>query len=98
MSAAEVEVAMHAAIVTERRGEDVDSDEAPRRKLVDGLLCKVTTGRRQRWLFGYDEDKVELVGFAVEFEREDVESEDWEVERIDRDPADDCPDSIVGMR
>jgi hypothetical protein len=96
MSAAEVEVAMRAAVVTEQVSEDVADDAAPRRKLVDGLLCKVTKGLHQRWLFGYDEDKVELVGFAVQFEREDEESEDWEVAIVDREPADDCPDSVVG--
>jgi hypothetical protein len=91
MSMAEVEAVMDAMIVTEQRGNEPD-EESPRRKVVEGLLCdRDPTPLHRRWLFGYDEGGVELVGFALEFEREDPGDDDWTVRSIDRRPADDCP-------
>ena len=90
MSVGEVERAMEAVIAIEGRGEKVAAD-APRKKLIEGLLCAVRPSpQRQRWLFGYDEGDVVLIGFAVEFERDDVESEKWSVRSVDRRPEDDC--------
>jgi len=61
--------------------------------VIDGLLCQVDpSARRRRWLFGYDDDGVVLVGFALEFQREDADDEEWLVTRIDESPEDDCPD------
>jgi hypothetical protein len=92
MSVAEVEVAMGAVVVVERRGDDDDEMQLPRKKLIGGLLCKVApSARRQRWIFGYDEGGVELVGFAVEFERDDPEEEGWLVREIDHSPREECP-------
>jgi hypothetical protein len=97
MSVAEFEVTMEALVVAERRGNEDDEARLPRKKLLEGLLCKVSSSpRRQRWLFGYDEEGVELVGFAVEFERDDPEGENWVVRRVDHGPDDDCPDASVG--
>jgi hypothetical protein len=91
MSPADVETAMQAIVVTEQHGEK--DQEGPRRKFVDGLLCRRDpTPLRQRWLFGYDEGGVELVGFAIEFERDNPEKEKWTVRGIDRAPTDDCPE------
>ena len=62
---------------------------------MDGFLCKVSAGAlRERWLFGYDEGNVQMVGLAVEFARSDAEDDDWVVRRVDRAPGDDCP--VVG--
>ncbi len=92
MSAAEVQAAMGAVIAVEEGPEGKTNGH---RKLMDGFLCKVAAGPlRERWLFGYDEGNVVLVGFAVEFERSDEDSERWAVRRVDRAPEDDCP--IVG--
>ena len=75
--------------------EGPDGEKGGNRKLMDGFLCKVSGGPlRERWLFGYDEEGVVLVGFAVEFDRSDEDSENWVVRRVDRAPQDDCP--IVG--
>ena len=94
MSAAEAEVALGATVVAERRDEKEDEDKLPRKKLIDGFLCSVEPSElRQRWLFGYDEGGVELVGFAVELERKKPDSDDWNVRGVDRSPADDCPDA-----
>ena len=90
MSVAEVEVAMRAMVVTE--GEE-GVENRPRKKIIDGWLCQVDASPlRRRWLFGYDENGVELIGFSIEFQRRDPEDEDWEVRRIERDPQDGCPD------
>jgi hypothetical protein len=95
MSIAEFEVAMGAIVVAERRSANVGEDEVPRKKLLEGLLCRrATSAVRERWLFGYDEDGVELVGFAVEFERDDPEREKWAVHGVDHNPSDDCPDAL----
>lgn len=65
------------------------------RKLIDGFLCRVSAGPlRERWLFGYDEGNVQLVGFAIEFVRSDADGNDWAVKRLDRTPGEDCP--VVG--
>ena len=62
---------------------------------MDGFLCKLSPAPlKERWLFGYDEGNVLLVGFAVEFVRSDADDDDWTVKRVDRSPADDCP--VVG--
>jgi len=91
MSVAEFEAAMGAVVVVERRGNEDDEMHLPRRKVIGGLLCRVApSGRRQRWVFGYDEGGVELIGFAVEFQRDDPEEEDWVVRRIDWSPSDEC--------
>ncbi len=90
MSIAEVEVAMRAMVVME--GEE-DGEERPRKKIVEGWLCEVDPSPlRRRWLFGYDESGVELIGFSIEFGRSDPEDDDWEVRRVERDPRDGCPD------
>lgn len=92
MSVDDVEIAMQAIVVTEQR-EDVDQ-EGPRRRFIDGLLCRRNpTPLSERWLFGYDEGGVELVGFAIEFARDNPEKDNWRVRTIDRAPADDCPDA-----
>jgi hypothetical protein len=92
MSPGEVQVAMGTVIAVE---EHPDGEKGGQRKLMDGFLCKVSaTPLRDRWLFGYDEGNVELVGFAVEFERADKNDDDWVVKRVDRSPQDDCP--VVG--
>ena len=93
MSVAEVETAMQAIVIAQGHGDATDK-EAPRRKFVEGLLCRYQPAPlRQRWLFGYDEAGVELVGFVFEFSRNDPDSEKWTVRSIDRHPTDDCPDS-----
>ena len=92
MSPPEVQVVMGAVIAVE---EEPKGSGSGQRKLMDGFLCKVDpVPLRQRWLFGYDEGNVQLVGFAVEFERKDAEDDDWVVRRVDAAPEDDCP--IVG--
>jgi hypothetical protein len=92
MSTGEVQVAMGAVIAVE---EHSDGEKGGQRKLMDGFLCKVNpTPLKDRWLFGYDDGNVELVGFVVEFERADKDDDDWTVKRIDRAPQDDCP--VVG--
>jgi hypothetical protein len=91
MAPIEIEIALEAIVVMETKG--AREDEGPRRKFIDGLLCRTDPNPvRQRWLFGYDEGGVELVGFAIEFEREDPEKEKWTVRGIDRAPRDDCPE------
>ncbi len=91
MSVNEVETAMQALVVAQGHGEGEDKD-GPRRKFVEGLLCRYEpVPLRQRWLFGYDEGGVELVGFVLEFTRASVDA-DWTVRSIDRHPTDDCPD------
>jgi len=91
MSPGDVQVAMGAVIAVE---ENADGGKGGQRKLMDGFLCRVDPSPlRDRWLFGYDDSNVELVGFAVEFERADKD-DDWVVKRIDRAPQDDCP--LVG--
>jgi hypothetical protein len=92
MSVAEVETAMQAIVVAQGRGDTGDKD-GPRRKFIEGLLCRYEpVPLRQRWLFGYDEGGVELVGFVLEFSREDADSDRWTVRSIDRHPTDDCPE------
>ena len=92
MDPAEVQAALGAVIaVEEGDGEIVGG----RRKLMDGFLCKVAAGPlRDRWLFGYDEGNVQMVGFVVEFARPDADDDDWVVRRVDHVPGDDCP--VVG--
>jgi len=93
MSAAEVEVVLGAIVIAERHDENEDEAGLPRKKLIDGWLCTTDpSSQRQRWLFGYDDGGVELIGFAIEFERKKPDDEDWVVHGIDRDPEDDCPD------
>ena len=89
----EVESALEAIVVAEQ-GTDPNSEETgPRAKLVEGFLCLVPQSPlRKRWLFGYDEGGVVLVGFAIDFEREDPEDDgDWTVRGVDMQPRDDCP-------
>ncbi len=75
--------------------EEVEEGEGGQRKLMDGFLCKLQPApTRERWLFGYDEESILLVGFAVEFARSDPDDDDWAVKRVDRAPGDDCP--VVG--
>ncbi len=91
MSPAEVQATLGAVIAVEA-GE---SGREERRKLMDGFVCRVNpTSLQERWLFGYDEGGVLLVGFAVEFVREDAKDDAWVVKGVDRSPKDDCP--IVG--
>lgn len=90
MSPAEVQAALGAVIAV----EEGDAGAGGQRKLIDGFLCRVSPSSvRERWLFGYDEGNVLLVGFAIEFSRPDRD-DDWVVRRVDRAPADDCP--VVG--
>ena len=92
MTTADVEIAMEAIVVTETKG--AKDDEGPRRKFVDGYLCSTDPSPlRRRWLFGYDEGGVELVGFAIEFERDNPEKENWIVRGVDTEPHDDCPET-----
>jgi hypothetical protein len=92
MSTGQVQVAMGAVIAVEEHGDGASGGE---RKLMDGFLCRVEpTPLKDRWLFGYDDGNVELIGFAVEFERTDKDDNDWVVKRVDRVPQDDCP--VVG--
>jgi hypothetical protein len=92
MSQGDVQVAMGAVIAVE---EHADGEKGGQRKLMDGFLCKLNPAPLQeRWLFGYDEGTVELVGFGVEFERTAPDDNEWVVKRVDRSPQDDCP--IVG--
>jgi hypothetical protein len=89
MSPGEVQLALGAVIAVEERPE---GEEGGQRKLMDGFLCKVSPiPLRERWMFGYDEGNVQLVGFAVEFERHDADDDDWVVRRVDYSPEDDCP-------
>ncbi len=91
MSPAEVQATLGAVIAVE---ENPDG-KSGQRKLMDGFLCRVSpVPTKERWLFGYDEGNVLLVGFAVEFVRSDPKDDDWTVKRVDRSPADDCP--LVG--
>jgi len=91
MNVDDVETAMGAIVFTQQQGDKPDKD-APRQKFVEGLLCRTNpTPLRQRWLFGFDEDGVELVGFVLEFQRDDPDKEKWTVRSIDRKPTDDCP-------
>lgn len=90
MSPSEVQAAMGAVIAVEE-----NSDGQGQRKLMDGFLCKVSpVPLRERWLFGYDEGNVQLIGFAIEFIRKDADDDDWLVKRLDRTPNDECP--VVG--
>jgi hypothetical protein len=92
MTTADVDIAMDAVVVTETKG--AKEDEGPRRKFIDGYLCRLDPSPlRRRWLFGYDEGGVELVGFAIEFERDDPEKEKWVVRGVDKEPHDDCPET-----
>jgi hypothetical protein len=91
MTPTDVEIAMETVVVTETKG--AKEDEGPRRKFVDGYLCSTDPSAvRRRWLFGYDEGGVALVGFAIEFERDNPEKEKWIVRDVDRAPRDDCPE------
>lgn len=97
MSVAEAEVAMGAMVVTERGENGDDESRRPRKKIIEGWLCRVDPSPlRRRWLFGYDEDGVELIGFAVEFGRDAPEDEDWVVRWVDREPKEDCPEGGGG--
>lgn len=90
MSPSEVQAAMGAVIAVEE-----NTDGHGQRKLMDGFLCKVSPVLlKERWLFGYDEGNVQLIGFAIEFVRKDADGDDWLVKRLDRSPGDDCP--VVG--
>ena len=92
MTTADVDIAMEAVVVTETKG--ATDDEGPRRKFVDGYLCSTDPSPlRRRWLFGYDEGGVDLVGFAIEFQRDDPEKEKWVVRGVDTKPHDDCPET-----
>jgi hypothetical protein len=85
----EVQSTLGAVIAVEER---LEGEEGGQRKLMDGFLCKVSPiPLRERWMFGYDEGNVQLVGFAVEFERRDPGDDDWVVRRVDYSPEDDCP-------
>jgi hypothetical protein len=92
MSPAEVQATLGAVIAV----EEGEGGEGGQRKLMDGFVCRVSpTPLRERWLFGYDEGDVLLVGFAVEFVRDDPKDDGgWVVKRLDRGPNDDCP--VVG--
>jgi hypothetical protein len=92
MDAGEVQSVLGAVIAVEEGNGD---GAGGRRKLMDGFLCRVGVGPlRERWLFGYDEGTVQMVGFAIEFSRSDANDDDWVVRRVDRAPGDDCP--VVG--
>ena len=92
MSSAEVQATLGAVIAVEEHDTGGDGDQ---KKLMDGFVCKLNpTPLKERWLFGYDEGDVLLVGFAVEFVRSDADDDDWAVKRVDRSPTDDCP--VVG--
>ena len=92
MSTAEVQGVLGAVIAVE---EGPGGEGGQQRKLMDGFLCKISPmPLKERWLFGYDEGNVQLIGFAVEFERDDEEDEDWVVSRVDHSPEDDCP--VIG--
>ncbi len=90
MSPEEVQAALGAVIAV----EEGEGGKGGQRKLMDGFVCRLDpTPLRERWLFGYDEGNVLLVGFAIEFGRQGPD-DDWAVRRVDRSPADDCP--VVG--
>lgn len=92
MDPGEVQSVLGAVIAVEEGDRD---GKGGRRKLLDGFLCRVSAGPlRERWLFGYDEGNVQMVGFAIEFARSDADDDDWVVKRVDRTPSDDCP--VVG--
>jgi hypothetical protein len=92
MSTAEVQGVLGAVIAVE---EGPGGEGGQQRKLMDGFLCKISPmPLKERWLFGYDEGNVQLIGFAVEFERADEEDEDWVVSRVDHSPEGDCP--VIG--
>lgn len=89
MSPGEVQLALGAVIAVE---EGPQGEGGAQRKLTDGFLCKLgPMPLTERWMFGYDEGNVQLVGFAVEFERPDADDDDWVVRRVDNSPEDDCP-------
>ena len=89
MPPGEVQSAMGAVIAVE---EGPNGEGGAQRKLLEGFLCKLgPTPLTERWMFGYDEGNVLLVGFAVEFERADAHDDDWVVRRVDHSPEDDCP-------
>jgi hypothetical protein len=90
MSPSEVQAAMGAVIAVEENGAGQGQ-----RKLMDGFLCKVSpVPLKERWLFGYDEGNVQLIGFAIEFIRKHADDDDWFVKRLDPAPNDECP--VVG--
>lgn len=92
MDPGEVQSVLGAVIAVE---EGDANGTGGRRKLMDGFLCRVNAGPLlERWLFGYDEGNVQMVGFAIEFVRRDADDDDWVVKRVDRTPGDDCP--VVG--
>ena len=92
MSPAEVQATLGAVIAVE---ETEAGNGGGQRKLMDGFLCRLNPAPlKERWLFGYDEGNVLLVGFAVEFVRSNANDDDWIVKRVDRSPVDDCP--VVG--
>lgn len=92
MDPGEVQSVLGAVIAVE---EGEGDGAGGRRKLMDGFLCRVSGGPlRERWLFGYDEESVQLVGFAIEFVRKDEDDDAWIVKRVDRAPGGDCP--VVG--
>jgi hypothetical protein len=91
MSAAEVQATLGAVIAV----EETEAGASGQKKLMDGFVCKLNPAPlTERWLFGYDEGNVLLVGFAIEFARSAPDDDDWTVKRVDRSPADDCP--VVG--
>ncbi len=91
----EVEAALEAIVVAQEVREGSDAKRSPRAKLVEGFLCLVPQSPlRKRWLFGYDEGGMVLIGFAIDFERHDPDDDgDWQVRGIDTRPRDDCPDA-----
>ena len=93
MSPGEVQAVLGAVIAVEEGPEG--GEGGGQQKLMDGFLCKMNPlPLRERWLFGYDEGNVQLVGFVVEFERRDEDDDEWIVRRVDPSPEDDCP--VVG--
>ena len=87
MSVAETQQAMGAIVAIQ---DERDAGKGP--IVIEGFLCQVDPSPlRRRWLFGYDEDSVFLIGFALEFQRADADDKDWVVMRVDESPQEDCP-------